>query len=114
MMKARAIFAMIPVALFTACNDTYIREIVLFVAPQLVACQSGAGKPQLADPAVTSKRCLQISESVAGPFNPSEDISGFNFEPGNKYKLSVRETLFAPSSAVDYVLLSVLEKTPAN
>jgi predicted small secreted protein len=114
MMKARAILATTVAALLGACNDSYTREIVLFVAPQLTACQTISGKPQLADPATTSKRCLQVSESATGPFNPSEDISGFTFEPGNKYTLSVRENLIAPSGSVDYVLLSVLEKTPVN
>lgn len=115
MRNARVIVPFLFVALLISCvhNDIFTSEGTRFVAPQLVACETGSGNPQLADPATTSKRCLQISVSVVGPFNPVEEISGFNFEPGYRYKLSVRESFNAIDGSVDYVLLSVLEKTPA-
>ena len=94
---------------------TITAEVILFVAPQKVACRPGLGGFIKANPSPTAQQCIQISLREDGPFHPGH-IHGFEYKPGFKYKLLVQATsqLFVLDLPTQYELISVLEITPVN
>jgi hypothetical protein len=118
MRNARAISILLFSVLAVGCSRAIVQEKILFVAAQTVPCVKdgvqGIFIPQ--DPSKAVNTCIQTSESSTGPYYANE-IVGFKFEPGYRYKLRVRST-YPNTGMVDeqttIELLETLEKTPAN
>ena len=94
---------------------TVTTEMILFVAPQTVACRPGLGGFRTVDPSPTAQQCIQISTQADGPYHPGY-IHDFEFRPGLKYKLLVQATshLFLMDVPTEYEFLELLEVTPVN
>lgn len=80
--------------------------IRLWVEPELVDCEGGAGPQQ----------CLEISRSEDGDQELFYDpIDGFEFEPGTSYVLDVTVTEVADppadGSSLRYVLVEVVDSS---
>jgi hypothetical protein len=80
----------------------------LYINSELLDCEGGAG-PQ---------KCMQIRRSPGEHWELFYDgIEGFEFEPGFTYELRVRATVVddppADASSQRYVLVEVVDKTPA-
>jgi hypothetical protein len=111
-----AVFADSQKVLKVAPRPSVITKMqVVYVAPQMIPCLGGLGGLRRAIESKTSQRCIQISSSKNGPFNPAS-ITGFSFKVRNKYKLLVRSRLDLGNFdlGIRYRLISVLEKTPVN
>jgi hypothetical protein len=92
---------------------SFTENIILFVAPQMVACSPSRIGLRKVDPSTITRRCIQTSTNENGPFGP-DAIGGFSFISGFKYKLLVSATIdFSITDASAYLqLIKVLKKTP--
>lgn len=87
-------------------NQTKGTEKIVYVNGKTVPCTG-----------VMRMDCLQVKESEAGEWRLFYGaIEGFKFEPGNRYKLKIREERIAnpPADSSDrkWILVEILKKTP--
>jgi len=114
-------------------RDTMRNILILFMTVLIASCS--AQKMTTSNPQIYWVNSLRVSCTGASPMkclqvqknetikkgkwqNFYSSIEGFNFEPGNIYKLSVTEEKINPAlvpadgSSVKYTLVEVLEKKP--
>ncbi len=89
-------------------NQTKGTEKIIYVNSKTVPCTG-----------VMRMDCLQVKESEAGEWRLFYGaIEGFKFEPGNQYKLKIREERItnppADSSDRKWILVEILQQTPSR
>jgi len=93
----------------TAQRPIAVYEKTLYVGPEQVECDAGAGETT----------CYQVKDTLEGQWQLFYDqIQGFEWEPGYVFEIQVKVTEMpnpaSDSSSLSYELVEVLSKTPAD
>ncbi len=107
-------------ALASCSNPPRVSEKLLYVAPTLTTTSSTQlVSPQLSPVPQCETNCLQVKDDPNAAWYTLKfnEITGFTFESGFRYKLRVRLTETVTDGMYigrSYQLLETLEKTPVS